>query len=196
MIAEFYFVALALLLTLLYFAVPPVLNAYVKYRGKRVVVCPETRRAVAVEVNAPLAAVSAIVGEPRLRLSDCTRWPERRDCGQECVPQIEMAPEDCLIRNILTNFFEGKVCSFCGKPFGAIHWPDHKPALLGSDGKTRLWSDIPPEQIPDVLLTHAPVCWDCHIGETFRREHPDLVVDWPSASQHERSFTSSKRPSP
>ena len=22
-----------------------------------------------------------------------------------------------------------------------------------------------------------PVCWNCHIAESFRREHPDLVTD-------------------
>lgn len=194
MSAEFYFIALLLLLGALYFVGAPVLGAFIKYRGKRVVMCPETRKTVAVEVNAPLAAVSAAVGEPRLRLSDCTRWPERRDCGQECLPQIEMAPEDCLVRSILTHFFEGKSCTLCGRPFGTIHWPDHKPALLGSDGETRAFRDIPAEQIPDLLLTHSPVCWDCHIAETFRRQHPELVVDWPSGSR-EDATPQSERPS-
>jgi hypothetical protein len=31
----------------------------------------------------------------------------------------------------------------------------------------KLWS---------VLETHAPVCWDCYIAQTFRQDHPDLVV--------------------
>ncbi|HEU4387451.1 MAG TPA: hypothetical protein VFV34_06615 [Blastocatellia bacterium] len=183
--AEFYLIALLVLLGALYFVAVPALGAYRKYRGRRIVVCPETRKNVAVEVNASIAAASAVVGEPRLRLSDCTRWPERRDCGQECLPQIEMAPEDCLVRNILTRFFEGKSCAFCGKTFGEIHWPEHQPAIIGSDGRTSAVRDIPAEQIPDLLLTHSPVCWDCHIAETFRREHPDLVIDWPSRPDRE-----------
>ena len=30
--------------------------------------------------------------------------------------------------------------------------------------------------------THLPVCWNCHIAESFRREHPELVVDRPASS--------------
>jgi hypothetical protein len=33
--------------------------------------------------------------------------------------------------------------------------------------------------LPEVFLTYAPVCWDCHIAETLRREHPELIVDRP-----------------
>jgi hypothetical protein len=29
----------------------------------------------------------------------------------------------------------------------------------------------------DVFSTHRPVCWNCHVTETFRRLHPELVVD-------------------
>jgi hypothetical protein len=25
----------------------------------------------------------------------------------------------------------------------------------------------------------APVCWSCHIAESFRRTHPELIVDRP-----------------
>jgi hypothetical protein len=39
------------------------------------------------------------------------------------------------------------------------------------------WSEIPAEKLQEVMRTHQPVCWNCHIAETFRREHPELVVD-------------------
>jgi hypothetical protein len=34
------------------------------------------------------------------------------------------------------------------------------------------------------LQTHLPVCWDCYIAQTFRLEHPDMVVfrPWPHGS--------------
>ena len=30
---------------------------------------------------------------------------------------------------------------------------------------------------PVMLDSYLPVCWDCHIAESFRREHPELVTD-------------------
>ncbi len=76
-------------------------GAWAKYRGTRVVVCPENREMVAVHVDAGHAAFSASQGHPDLRLESCTRWPEKAGCGQECLGQIESAPEACLLRTIL-----------------------------------------------------------------------------------------------
>ena len=74
-------------------------------------------------------------------------------------------------------WYADKYCASCGKQFADIHWLDNKPALLSPEGKTVEWSEIPPENVPGVLATHFPVCWDCHITETFCREHPEMFVD-------------------
>jgi hypothetical protein len=163
----------------LYRALACYARAYLKMRGKRVVVCPETRRHVAVEVDAARAAATAAAGgEPELRLRSCTRWPERSDCDQDCVHQIERAPEDCAVRKMLADFYEGRSCAVCRRPVGEIHWDDHKPALLRpEDGRTFGWRDIAPETLPRVLETHLPACWNCHVAATFRREHPEMVTD-------------------
>jgi len=174
---ELYLVFLLLALAAFYFVVPFVVGTYIKYRGKRVVTCPETRKPVAVEVDARHAALTAAISHPDLRLRSCTRWPEREDCGQECLLQVELSPEGCLARNILTDWYKGKDCVSCGNKFGEIQWLDRKPALLSPDGKTVEWSEVAAEQIPAVLATHFPVCWDCHITETFCRQHPELIVD-------------------
>jgi integrase len=50
---------------------------------------------------------------------------------------------------------------------------------MGPDRKTVQWSDLPAEKLPQVFETHRPVCWSCHIAQTFRRGHPELVVDRP-----------------
>jgi hypothetical protein len=60
-----------------------------------------------------------------------------------------------------------------------IQWHDHRPALLSPDKKTVQWSEIPAEELPEVFEKHLPVCWSCHIAETFRREYPEPVVDRP-----------------
>ena len=77
----------------------------------------------------------------------------------------------------MTRWYEGKSCVYCGKPLGEVDWIEHKPCLMSPDRRTVEWKDIPAETIPGVLETHQPVCWNCHIAETFRREHPELVVD-------------------
>jgi hypothetical protein len=156
----------------------PMIRLYLRYRGTRVVTCPENQEAVAVEVDASQAAFSNLENL-HLRLKECTRWPERENCGQECLSQIEAAPEDCLLKAIITRWYVGKTCAVCGRNFGEIRWSDHKPALLGPEHKTVEWSGFRPETVHEVLATHAPVCWDCHVAATFRREHPELVVDRP-----------------
>lgn len=152
---------------------------WLAYRGTRIVVCPETREMVAVEVDARHAALSAPQGRPQLRLESCTRWPERRECGQECLGQVESAPEACLLRSILNDWYEGKACVFCGREFKAVEWHDHKPALLSPEGALVDWAAFRPEQVIDVLARHRPVCWNCRVSEGFRREHPELVTDRP-----------------
>lgn len=156
-----------------------VARTYLKLRGRSLVTCPETHEPTGVRVDALHAAVTALARRGGLRLKDCNRWPERKGCGQECLAQVEAAPEDCLVRAILTKWYEGRKCAFCGTPFGEINWLDHKPALMSPEKVTVEWSDVPTEEIPKVLATHMPVCWNCHTVETFRRRYPELVVDRP-----------------
>jgi len=60
---------------------------YTYYHGVRAVTCPETRQQVAVSFDALHAAATGLSRKPALRLADCTRWPMRMDCGQECIPE-------------------------------------------------------------------------------------------------------------
>jgi len=64
---------------------------YRTYRDGRTVNCPETHAPVSVRFNALRAAWSGLQGPSKLRLADCTRWPERADCGQECIPDAVRA---------------------------------------------------------------------------------------------------------
>ncbi len=153
---------------------------YLKFRGKRLVTCPETNRPTAVEVDAKRAAAKAVFGKPHLQLSECSRWPERRDCAQTCLTQIESAPEECLVRTIVEKWYTGKTCIYCRRRIDQIDgWGYHRPALLDPERKTVQWKEVPAEKLPDLLATHPPVCWNCHLAETFRRLHPELVVDRP-----------------
>jgi len=160
-------------------ALRPVARAYLKFRGARVVTCPETKAPAAVELDARHAAFTAAFGEPDLRLKDCSRWPQRRECGQECLEQIELAPMECLARTMLTGWYEGKSCALCRKAFGEIQWLDHKPALLSPERNAVEWHEVRAEKLPEVLATHRALCWNCLVAETFRRRFPELVVERP-----------------
>ena len=37
------------------------------------------------------------------------------------------------------------------------------------------------EFLQDAMKTRQPICWSCHIAETFRRQHPEMVVDRPES---------------
>ena len=153
------------------------IGSFSKMRGVRLVTCPENKQTVAIEVNAGRAAMQSFAGTPHMRLKDCTRWPEKQDCGQDCLSQVEADPEGCLVWNIVAHWYEGKACVYCGKMFAHINWHEHRPALLSPEKQTVQWTDVPPEKLPEYFATHKPVCWDCHIAESFRREHPEMVTD-------------------
>jgi hypothetical protein len=150
-------------------------------RGDRLVTCPETRQPAGVTLDIKQAlrhsALPGIGGAKALRLHTCSRWPERQGCGQECLAQIEASPESCLVRTVLTRWYAEKSCAVCGKPIGEIHWAYHRPALMNAERRTVEWTQLRAEMVPAVLETHSPVCWNCHIMQTFCHEHPDMVVD-------------------
>lgn len=149
---------------------------FLRFHGKMVVRCPETGQPAAVRVDSWRALLPDASGGSRLRLKDCSRWPARRNCGRECLRQIELAPESCLARRIAGNWYRKQRCVLCRKPFEEIRWFDHRPALMRPDRQTVQWHEVPAEKLLTALSTHFPVCWNCHIAETFVREHPELVV--------------------
>ena len=158
------------------------LYSYFHFRGTRLVTCPETKRPAAVELDAAHIGLTAALGiGPRMRLEDCSRWQVRERCDEPCLSQLENAPEECLVRRIVTLWYEGKDCAFCHRPIPPVEWPGHQPALMDPNGRTVQWHEIPAEQLPDVLATFRPVCWNCHVTETFRREHPEMVLERPKA---------------
>jgi hypothetical protein len=160
--------------------VPVSLGVYGRYRGTRLVTCPENESRAAVEVDARHAALTAVGGAPELRLTQCSRWPERHGCGRECLRQIEQAPKECLVRTVLAKFYAGKQCVLCTASLDGIESWGHHHALMAQGGQTMEWSEIAGEHLLDVLQSHWPVCWNCHVAETFRRQHAELVVDRPA----------------
>ena len=67
---------------------------YRKYSGSRLVSCPENQQAGVVNIDARHAVETGIDGCPDVRLRACTRWPERANCNQACLPQAVQAGTD------------------------------------------------------------------------------------------------------
>ena len=153
-------------------------SSFLRYRRTFVITCPDNYQPAAVKVDALDAGRwSALAGETALHLKSCTRWPDRADCGQDCLSQIATSAEACLVTTIVTAWYENKECVYCERPVGEIVWHERPPALRTPDGVTREWSEISPEQLPGIFRTAQPVCWHCFIVEGFRKDHPELVVE-------------------
>ncbi len=171
-----------LLVAGIYFGIRYFVRTRQKFSGERVIICPETGKQAMVEVDAGHAAATSLFGHTDLRLENCWRWPIKQDCGQECLLQLDVAPEECLVRSVLEKWYRGKSCAFCAQPFPEIHIVDHQPALMNPEGVTVEWGQVPISAAMDAMTTYLPVCWNCHIAQSFRREHPDMVVDRTSQS--------------
>jgi hypothetical protein len=162
------------------------LRRYLQMRGTRVVACPDDRQAAVVTVDARHAALTTAAGHPHLRLDSCSRWPVTGGCGQDCLSQIERQPAECLLRTQIGRWYAGASCAICGTSLGTEEWTERKPALRAPGGETLEWKAVPPETVFQVMETHAPVCWNCHVAETFRRQHPELVLDNPFTTSPDR----------
>lgn len=173
--------AIVLVMALLMAALlPPLglfLKRYRKLRGTRIVTCPETHRHVAVRANASRGAFDSLRGQKNIELAHCTRWPEKKDCGQECLREVKERDADCLVRNIVARWYEGKHCRYCGKPFVNVSPDDHPPGVLIRDICPVEWSTFKPQHLLEMFSICEPLCWDCLIAEGFRFKHPDLVTD-------------------
>jgi hypothetical protein len=148
-----------------------------RYHGLMLVTCPETRKPAAVRVATFRAALGEFLNTGQRRLSACSRWPQRRDCDQDCVCQIERDPKHHRVWNIASEWFAEKKCVYCGKPIDPLSHLDHAPALMKiPDRKTVEWKYLPAEQLPAAFSECVPACWSCHMTETFLRKFPGRAV--------------------
>ena len=63
---------------------------FFRFRERRTLLCPETGHFALVRIGAVRAAVSSLLDDPHLRVRDCSLWPERQGCRQECLLWIRV----------------------------------------------------------------------------------------------------------
>ncbi len=68
-----------------YVTLPIVIDYFRRYRHKRVLKCPETGELAEVDIRAGQAAFLSLLGEPHLRVKNCTLWPKKKGCGEGCL---------------------------------------------------------------------------------------------------------------
>src|SRR4029079_11449551 len=120
-------------------------RTWVRVRGRRVVVCPETQKPVTVTLDVGRAMATAVWEKADLALTSCTRWPERKDCDQACVRQIEIAPFDTLPKELARRYFMEQHCSICQRPIeppGSITL--HPGFMHPITHKVNSWDEIAP----------------------------------------------------
>ena len=144
-----------------------------RLHGDRIVTCPETGLPAVVQIDVAMAITSKTGNEP-LVLDDCSRWRERGPCEQPCVHAACAASSAPV--SMVRGWAHGRTCVSCGGDLVEGR-SGHHLALYEPGGTSREWVDVAADRLPLALATSLPMCWNCHVAETFRRLHPELVTD-------------------
>jgi hypothetical protein len=150
------------------------LQSYFRSRGRRAVVCPDNQQPVTVELDSKFALSTALRGEEHDRLQSCSRWPEKGDCGQECLAQVNPSPEN--LERLLQKWHQGKSCAICERPLTPADWRRSRLALLNEKQKLFELRHMHLDEIPSALDHMAPLCWNCHQEERARQAAPPRIL--------------------
>jgi len=171
------FILLLLLAVLTVYTVVAV-RTWVRVHGPRVVMCPETQKPVAVKVDVGHAVATAVWEQADVKLTSCTRWPERGGCEQPCVRQIETAPDETSPRVIAAHFFKKERCAICTKPIETPGGVSLQPGFMDPGShQVQSWNEVPPQDLPAAIAVRYPLCANCTLAESFRQRFPDRVTD-------------------
>lgn len=130
-------------------------SIYNEYRDSRAVTCPENGQQVAVRFDALHAAATGLKRVLELRLSDCSRWPKRRNCGRECMPEaLRTGPYtrgEVEIRTKRIYHLPILLAAFAGWYLGAV-W--HSQQLF----RARWMADLAltSDQLREIVLWYSP----------------------------------------
>jgi hypothetical protein len=150
------------------------LQSYFRNRGRKSVVCPDNRETVTVELDSKYALSTALRGQEHERLQSCSRWPEKGDCGQECLAQVDPTPEN--LERLLQKWYQGKACAICERALTPADWRRSRLALLNEKEKLFELRHMHLDEIPSALDKMAPLCWNCHQEERARQAQPPRIL--------------------
>jgi hypothetical protein len=134
--------------------------------SQRVLTCPETGQPAKVKVDVGYRLRTLFGGHERLRLQSCSRWPERRICGQECLLQVNLNPE--ILERVVGTWYDGKNCALCSQKLQEQDWRRGRFSAVDAEGRFCCGGEMPLRDLPRALANYRPVCWSCHVEQ---REH-------------------------
>jgi len=143
------------------------LQSYFQNRGRRPAICPENGEPVDIEVDGKYAFWTAYRGQEHSRLQSCTRWPEKGDCGQECLQQVAPSPEN--VERLMLGWYRGKSCAICTRAITPSDWRRGRLAWLNSQYKLVELRQVDLKQLQFALAEMRPLCWTCHQEERVRQ---------------------------
>ena len=146
------------------------LESYYANRGRKPAVCPDTGQPVEIEADDEYAFWSALRGQEHSRLKSCSRWPEKADCDQECLAQVNPSPEN--VDRLLTKWYAGKTCAICERELCASDWRRSRLALLNEQHKLFELRHMHLDELQSTLQHMRPLCWNCHQEERARQAVP------------------------
>lgn len=146
------------------------LQEYYKNRGRQRVTCPDTKQPVEVTVDRKFVFRMALRGQEHSRLESCSRWPEKAECGQECLAQVDPSPEN--IERLLSQWYEGKNCAVCTRALTPGDWRASRLGVLDQNDRLVELREMTLERLASVLDNMRPLCWNCHQEEGARQAVP------------------------
>jgi len=146
------------------------LQSYFQNRGRQSAICPENGEPVDIEVDRKYSFWTALRGQEHSRLQSCTRWPEKGDCGQECLAQVDPSPEN--VERLMLGWHKGKVCAICTRAITPSDWRQGRLAWLDKQHKLVELRQVNLRQLQSALEDMHPLCWTCHQEERVRQFVP------------------------
>ena len=143
------------------------LQSYFQNRGRQSAICPENGQPVDIEVDRKFSFWTALRGQEHSRLQSCTRWPEKGDCGQECLAQVDPSPEN--VERLMISWYRGKVCAVCTRAIAPSDWRRGRLGWLDPQYKLVELRQVNLKQLQSALAEMRPLCWPCHQEERVRQ---------------------------
>jgi len=143
------------------------LQNFYRSRGRESVTCPDSGQTAEVEMDSYFAFTTAWRGQEHSRLESCSRWPEKIDCGQECLAQLEPSPEN--IERLLTRWYAGKSCAICMRTLSPADWQRSRVGVLNPEYRLFELRQLNLYYLQAALENMRPLCWNCHQEERARQ---------------------------
>jgi len=106
------------------------LKSYSRNRGRRAVVWPENHELATVALGNKFAFRTALHQEEHERCNPARDGPEKGECGQECLAQINPSSEN--LERLMQKWYQGN-CAICERPLSQADWRRSRLAFLNDE---------------------------------------------------------------